>query len=90
MKNQFDVRFNFPNTAYKAWLTLRKFNFELKLRNQEKKNRCWKLETLEFNKQVLKLNCHRWKNFRKLISGVGSLLETQKSFNKIASSQVSE
>ena len=37
MKNQFDVRFNFLNTIYKAWLTLRKFNFELKLRNQEKK-----------------------------------------------------
>ena len=38
MKNQFDVRFNFLNTIYKAWLTLRKFNFELKLRNPEKKS----------------------------------------------------
>ena len=34
-QNQFHVRFNISNTVYKTWFILRKFKFELKLRNTE-------------------------------------------------------
>ena len=42
MANQFHVRFNISNTVYKNSFTLRKINFELKLRKAEKK--CFVLE----------------------------------------------
>ena len=37
MIKPFLVRFDISNTVYKTWFTLRKFNFELKFRDTEKK-----------------------------------------------------
>ena len=50
MRNQFHVRFNISNTAYKTRYSLRKLTFEPKLRNTVKKGRFWKLQTGEFSK----------------------------------------
>ena len=36
MTDLFHFRFNISNTVYKTWFTLRKFNFELKLRKHSK------------------------------------------------------
>ena len=49
MRNQFHVRLNISNSAYKTWYSLRKSTFEPKLRNTVKIG-IWKLQTGEFSK----------------------------------------